>query len=160
MTGRSFSYARGVAPLLWVFVGLAGTEMLVVHLLVALLLSKVAALLLTLASLATIVWLVLLIRSFARLPVLLGEEKLVMRTGFLVGIEVPRASVAAFRSTFTRAEIKERGTLNLALLAWPNVLVELDSPMPHGRRRRPVRRIAHRLDDAHGFRSALAPSRH
>jgi hypothetical protein len=156
MTGRSFSYARSVAPLLWAFVALAGTEMLVVHLLVALLVSPVLALVLTVASLATIAWLVLLIRSFRRLPVLVGDETLVMRTGFLLQIEVPRASVAGLRGAFTRAELKQAGVLNLALLAFPNVLVELGAPLPHGRRGKPVRAIAHRLDDPDGFRAALA----
>jgi hypothetical protein len=156
VSGRSFSYARGVAPLLWAFVALAGTEMLVVHLLVALLLSKVLALVLTLASLATIAWIVLLIRSFRRLPVLVGDEALVMRTGFLTRIEVPRASVAALRGAFTRAELKQPGVLNLALLAFPNVLVELGAPAAFGRRG-PIRATAHRLDDPDGFRAALAP---
>lgn len=157
MTPAAFPYARGVAPLLWAFVALAGTEMLVVHLLVAVLLSKVVALALTLASLATIAWMVLLIRSFGRLPVIVGDETLVMRTGFLLRIDVPRASVAALRGSFTRAELKQAGVLNLALLAFPNVLIELAAPVPHGRRKRPVRAIAHRLDDPQGFRSALAP---
>jgi len=158
VTPAAFPYARGVAPLLWAFVALAGTEMLVVHLLVALLLSKMVALVLTCMSLATIAWLVILIRSFGRFPVLVGDETVAMRAGFLIRIEIPRASVAAVRGAFTRAELKQPDVLNLALLAFPNLLVELDAPVPHGRRRRPVRAIAHRLDDPEGFRSALAPS--
>jgi len=133
--------------------------MLVVHLLVALLLSPVLALALSAVSLATIAGLVTLIRSFDRLPVWVGDETLVMRAGLLIRIEVPRASVAAIRGAFTRAELKQAGVLNLALLAFPNVLVELTAPVPHGRRAKPVWAIAHRLGDPDGFRSALSPPR-
>jgi hypothetical protein len=42
--------------------------------------------------------------------------------------------------------------MNLALIAYPNVVVDLVDPLPG---RRGIRAIAHRLDDPHGFADAL-----
>ena len=44
--------------------------------------------------------------------------------------------------------------LNLSLLAYPNVLVVLAEPVA-GRRGRPIRAIAHRLDDPSAFVEAV-----
>jgi hypothetical protein len=43
--------------------------------------------------------------------------------------------------------------LNLALIAYPSVLLDLDPPLPG--RRAPTRTIAHRLDDPSGFGAAV-----
>ena len=143
--------------MLWALVALSVAELLVVHLLVALLWSKAVAIALTVLTLATIAWLVAFIRSFGRFPVRVDGERLVMRVGFLSGIDVAKAEVAAVRRDFSGPETKAPGILNLALLAFPNVLVELRSPVPRGRRKRRVRAITHRLDDPAGFCAAVAP---
>jgi hypothetical protein len=144
---------------MWVLVALAVAELLVVHLLVALLWSRAIALVLTLLTLAAIAGLVAFVRSFRRLPVLVDGERVVMRVGFKPPVEVAMAQVAAVRTDFSAADTKAAGVVNLALLAFPNVLVELRSPVVRGQRKRPVRAIAHRLDDPAGFRAALAPPR-
>lgn len=149
--GEAFSYHRAVAPLMWVFVGLASIELIVVHLLVAMWRPWVA-LTLSALSLLSILWLVSVICSFKRLPVVIENDRLVMRVGTLKRIDVPRDQVRGLREVWDAAQLKALGTLKLSLIAYPNVVIDIDPP--EGRRGR-VRAIGHRLDDPARFAQAL-----
>ncbi len=150
--GDSFAYYRAVAPMMWVFVGLASIELIVVHLLVAMWRPWVA-LALSALSLLSILWLVSVIRSFKRLPVVIEDDRLVMRVGTLKRIDVPRDQVKGLRETWDAADLKARGVHKLSLIAYPNVVIDIDPPV--GRRGR-VRAIGHRLDDPARFAPALS----
>ncbi len=138
--------------MLWAFAALAAIELFVVHFLVSIW-SVRLALVMSALTLASMIWLVLLIRSFRRLPVLLDDSAL-FRCGSLLSIRVPIGQIEAVRAHFSSEALKSRSVLNLAMLSYPNVLVELRAPIPRGRRS--IDRIAHRLDDAGGFVAALA----
>ena len=138
--------------MMWAFAALAAIELFVVHFLVSLW-SVTVALILSAWTLATMVWLVLLIRSFRRLPVLLDEKALLMRSGSLVSLRVPLDGIATVRGQFAGEALKARSVLNLAMLSYPNVLIELREPIRRGRRS--IDRIAHRLDDPGAFVRAL-----
>lgn len=148
---RTFHYHRGIAPMMWMLVLISGIELLVVHFLVSFW-SGTAALILSALTAAIIVWIVLLIRSMKRLPVWIGEGRLVMATGRLKRIETPLANVAGVRGAWTAADLRSSRVLNLALIAYPNVIVDLVEPIAGTR---PVSAIAHRLDDAPAFVAAL-----
>lgn len=148
-----FAYARSVAPLLWMLIAVGVVELLVTHLLLAHWFPR-AALVLSAVTAAAIVWLVLFVRSFGRYPVELREHEVVLRVGSLKTISLPYNRVAGVRTEVTAEELRDRGVLNLALIAHPNVLIELSEPMARGRRR--VRAVAHRLDAADAFCQALA----
>jgi hypothetical protein len=152
----AFTYARSLAPMMWVLVALGCGELLVVHLLVALLWSPMAALVLTLAALAAIAWLVLLIRSMGRLPVLVGEREVVMRAGALKAVTVARSNIAAVETSFPPGFLRRPGVLSLALLAYPNVALELREPLASRRRGAAIEWIALRLDEPAAFVAALA----
>jgi hypothetical protein len=149
----SFAYQSKVAPMLWVMIALGTIELLVVHFLISFWSLWVAAIL-SLLSLASIVWLVLLIRSMKRLPVLVERERLVMRTGSLTEFAVPGANIAAVRTNFPSEAVKERSVLDLGLLAYPNVLVELRRPVERSTGRR-TSAVAHCLDDPAAFAAAV-----
>ena len=148
----AFAYHRSVAPMLWMFVAIAGTETVVVHGLVALRWPAVAAGL-TMVTLPALVWLVLAIRAMRRLPVLLEPDRLLMRAGGIKAVTLPLTDVAPVRATDGLPRARRRATLNLALLAHPNVLVELRYPRPG---RRGWQAVAHRLDDPAAFVAAFA----
>jgi len=148
-----FAYHRSLAPMMWVLFGLAVIEAAVMHLLVALW-NPLVALALSVLSLAMVVWLVLLIRSFRTYPVLIGEGALVWRCGTLRSVTVPLESIEGLRSAWDNALVKDRATLNLALIAWPNIVLDLREPLMLGRRR--IERLAHKLDDREAFVAALA----
>lgn len=138
--------------MMWVFVAIASVELVVVHFLVAMWRPWVA-LTLSVLSLAGILWLVAVIRSFRTLPVRIGDGRLVMRAGRLRSIETTLGNVAGLRGHWDAAALKERGILNLALIAYPNVVVDLREPIVT--KRGSVRAIAHRLDDPHAFVAAI-----
>lgn len=148
----AFAYHRAVAPMMWVFVGIASVELVVTHLLVALWKPWVA-IALSLTSLAGVVWLVRLLFSLKRLPVLIEDDRLVMRVGTLKRIDVPRDRVAGLRAVWDAGTFKRGEAVKLSLIAWPNVVVDLTEPVPGWRR--PVRGIGHRLDDPAAFTAAL-----
>jgi hypothetical protein len=150
---QPFRYDRALAPLLWAFASIMAIELAVVHLIVSALWSRTAALILSLLSLATLAWIILLIRSLKRLPVLVDEAGVTMRVGALKGLIVPRERIAAVRTDWPREMLKQRSVLNLALLNYPNVMLDLDPPIPS--RRRSVRSVAHRLDNPGGFVAAV-----
>ena len=149
----AFAYSRALAPLMWAFACIVTLELIVVHLLVSLLWSHVAAWILSALSVATLVWIALLIRSLKRLPVLVDDDGVTMRVGSLKSVRVPAASIARLRTSWPREELRGRGVLNLALINYPNVMLELDPPLPG---RHPVKSIAHRLDDPASFAAAVA----
>lgn len=110
------------------------------------------AVVLSAASLVGVGWIVALIRSMKPLPVLLTPGGLTMRVGGFRSVTVPLDDIAGLRSSWDAGVVKARGTLNLALVAYPNVVVDLHRPLPG---RRGVSTIAHRLDDPAGFAAAL-----
>lgn len=147
-----FAYHRSLAPMMGVLAGLIVIEGAVLHLLVALLWSPWAALILSLPSLLALGWLVMLIRSLRTRPVEIGEGVLVWRCGTLRSVTVPLARIAGLRAGWDRPLVRDRATLNLALIAWPNVVLELAEPILLGRRR--ITRLAHKLDDRDAFVAA------
>lgn len=155
-SGEAFHYHGSVAPLLWAFVALAGIELVVVHFLLSFW-SRTAALILSVLTFASILWLILAIRGFRRLPVTVADGVVTLRTGTLRCHRVPVTAIAGFRDRWTGEELRARGVSNLALAAWPNVWIDLAEPVAG--RRGPVRAIAHKLDDPTAFRAAIERAR-
>jgi hypothetical protein len=151
--GAAFAYSRALAPPLWAFAFIMAVELLVVHLLVSALWSHVAALILSALSLAALIWTIAFIRSLRRLPVLVDGEGVTMRLGSLRSVTVPAAYIAGLRTAWPRERLKERGVLNLAMINYPNVMLDLDPPLTV--RRRALVAITHRLDDPAGFAAAV-----
>jgi len=149
----SFSYRRALAPPVWAFACIMAVELVVVHLLVSALSSRIAALILSIASLAILVWTILFILSFRRLPVLVDEAGVTMRLGSLRSVRVPRDRIAGVLTGWPGEALKQRTVLNLALINYPNVMLDLDPPLAG--RRRAIAAIAHRLDDPAGFVAAV-----
>ncbi|MES2338495.1 MAG: hypothetical protein V4537_10395 [Pseudomonadota bacterium] len=149
-----FSYARAVAPMMWVLLALSSIELVVLHLLVSAWRRDVA-LLLSVVTLAGIVWLVHAILSFRRMPVTLDDGVLTMRVGVIRTIAIPVDGIAAVGGERSAAASKLPGVLNLALIAHPNVHVDLRRPVHRGRRT--ITSVAHRLDDPAAFLAALDP---
>ncbi len=150
----AFTYHRALAPLLWVFVFIMAAELLVTHLIVSALWNGTAALIISAISLAALIWTILFARSLKRRPVLVGGDSVTMRIGSLKTLLVPAGHIARLRTSWPREELKQRGVLNLGLINYPNVMLDLDPPLPTGKRG--LRAIAHRLDDPAGFAAAVA----
>lgn len=148
----AFSYARGVAPVLWVLVALMAIELLVTHLLLAHWFPR-AALAVSAVTLALMLWFAGGVLSFARRPVLVGGTELLLRLGWLKRVAVPIARVRAVRREPIVLAPGDRTILNLALVTHPNIAVELSPPLR--RRRGVLGMVAHRLDDPAAFEAAV-----
>lgn len=153
MNNATFGYHRAIAPMLYVLAALMTIEMVVVHALLAIWWPRIAVVL-SAVSLLSLAWLVRLIRSFRHMPVLIGDGRLVMRVGTLRRIDVPLAAISGLRADgWSAADMKARGVANLAMIAFPNVVVDLNAPIMTPRGARTA--IAHRLDDPVAFAAAL-----
>ncbi len=142
--------------MMWAIFALSFAEVAVVHLMLGFWYPR-AALILTAISLVFVIWLGWAIASFKTMPVELGETILVMRAGRFKTIAVPVDAIAEVIADPTRETIDAAGTLDLALIAHANVLVTLKTPIPRPglMPRKPVRAIAHRLDDPAAFIAEL-----
>jgi hypothetical protein len=147
-----FHYHRSLAPMMWAFVALATIELFAVHLLLSLR-WPVVAWPLSLLTVASIGWVVVLIRSFERCPHTLSRDVLTLRSGRLKTYKVPRSDIAGIRSTWNTGEHAEDDTANLALIAHPHRIIDLNTPMIG--KRGLIRRIAIALDDPAAFDTAL-----
>lgn len=148
---QPFSYHRAVGPMMWVLVALMAIEMLVLHALLAFWLPM-TAMVLTVATLAFIAWMVHAIRSLRRRPVLVDDERVLMRVGVIREVAVPIEDIAAVGGELSRAELG-RDVLNLALIAHPNLHLRLCRPITRGRR--VITAVAHRVDDPGAFTAAV-----
>lgn len=155
-TMRHFHYHRSIAPMMWVLIGLSSIELLTVHFLLSFLNTWVAAAASLLTG-GTIVWLILAVRSMGRLPVLLDSGMLVMRVGTLRRYDISRENIAGLRLSWGHREEKAKSVANLALIAYPNVFLDLKTPVDRQRLgvRTSITSIAHRLDDLPGFVAAM-----
>ena len=157
MVPLAFAYHRSLAPMMWFLVLLAGLELMVVHLLISLLWSWEVAAVLSVLTVLTMLWLVRLIRSFRRLPVLVGDREIVLRTGTLQVVRLTPSAIKGIRSSWPSGFLNDRAVLNLALLSHPNLVIDLVKPIEtSGVRKRAITSIAHRLDDPGGFSTAIA----
>ena len=81
-----------------------------------------------------------------------------LRAGRLKAVDVPLDQIAEIRTQWVGEELKARDAVNLALIAYPNIVVELRSPIRA--RRRLIQRIGHRFDDPSAFQAAPTDAIH
>jgi hypothetical protein len=148
----TFAYHKSLSPMLAVLLGIAMVETLVMHVVAMAIWGWRVALVLVVIDLSAVLALVQLLRSFRRLPVTLVAGTLTMRAGMLKSLAVDVKNIAGLRREWDAAAVKRRDVLNLALISWPNVIVDLKKPV--GQRRK-IMAIAHRFDDPASFQAAI-----
>lgn len=133
--------------------GLAIVETLVLHVIAIALWGRSVAILLGVADISLVLMLAGLLRSMRRYPVTIGNDILTMRVGRLRIIPIPLDRIAGLRTSWDAEALKAPGVANLALMTWPNIVVDLAVPVwAHGRA---ISAVAHKLDDPVGFAAAL-----
>jgi hypothetical protein len=154
---RGFAYHRHLTPMAATLLSLQVIEVAIHHLLLAHW-SRWGAYILFVVSDVGLIYMVGLIKSFRLRPILLTPEGVQVRTGIAIDRFVAYVDIATIETGFDAALIKNKGTLNLGLLAWPNIVLRLNAPMPRRKRlstRPPITAIAFRLDDPEPFVRAL-----
>lgn len=154
---RAFAYHRHLTPMCATLLILSAIEIAAYHLLLGHW-SLTATVVMFIMSDVGFVYLVGLIKSFRFKPVLLTPEGVCVRAGFLIDQFVPLDAIVAVEGSFTGEEVRDRNTFNAALLAWPNIMLRLERPMPRCsllKKRGPFVRVAFRLDDPEPFTRLL-----
>ena len=155
---RAFAYNRHLTPMCVTLLFLSAIEIAVYHLLVGNW-SRVAGYVMFVVSDVGFIYLIGLIKSFRFRPVLMARDGIRVRAGFLIDQFVPFEAIAKIETSFDGASVRDRSTLKASLLAWPNILLRLNAPLPRAsvlRRTRPFSVIAFRLDDPEPFLRLLA----
>lgn len=154
---RAFAYHKHLTPMCATLLILWVIEMAVYHLLLGHW-SHTATVVMFLLSDVGFVYLAGLIKSFGFRPVLLTPDGVRVRAGFLIDQFIPLDAIVAVEGGFTGEEVRAPDTLNAALLAWPNIMLRLDRPLPRRsllKKRGPFVRVAFRLDDPEPFTRLL-----
>lgn len=153
---QGFAYHRHLQPMMIALLVISGIEITVTHLLVAHW-SRTAAMVMFVISDVSLLYLIGLIKSLRLSPVLLTPAGVRLRAGLLVDRTIPYATIAAVTANPDGETVRAPGSWNIALLAWPNMLIRLSEPLPPSSRwrRDPVRAVALRLDEPGPFLDAL-----
>lgn len=121
--------------------------------------SHVAACICTSVDLYALVWLIAIRRSVHLRPILIGDEFVLLRAGFIWQIEIPRENIAAVRRVSRPPPgRKTPGYLRTVVINEPQYIVELAEPaVAHGLygNNRRVTRIGVAADDPQAFAAAL-----
>ncbi len=149
---RAYAYHRHLAPICAALLTLSLIEAAVYHLLVSHW-SRTAAYIMFVFSDVGLIYLVGLIKSFRFRPILIEATGVRVRAGILIDQLIAIDSIVSIETSFDAEAVRDPATLNAALLAWPNVLLRLNTPHPRRslRRRPPCLTIAFRLDDPEPF---------
>lgn len=154
---QAFFYHRYLTPMIATLLALQVIELVVVHFLVSLW-SETAAFILLALSLAGVLWLIALLKSFRIMPVLLDEDGLRVRSGAVVDAWIPRAAIAGPVACFDADTLKKKSTLNTAILSSPNICLTLSRPVEVPTffgGKKSIERIAMRLEEPVRFLDAL-----
>jgi hypothetical protein len=120
--------------------------------------SPVAAFVLTAIGLLASVYMIGLAKSLRYMPTVLRRNTLVVRLGHLLVAEIPYSAIEAVR-TIPPGTPAPSECLNMAAMSSPNLLIAFanghEATGLFGRRRG-VRQVAVRMDDADSFRVALS----
>ncbi|MEG3091366.1 hypothetical protein [Sphingomonas sp. PB1R3] len=151
-----FAYHRHLQPMMITLLALSCIEIGVTHLLIAHW-SRTLALVLFVVSDVSLLYLIGLIKSLRLAPVLLTQAGVRVRAGILVDRTIPYAAIRHVQLHPDGDTVRAPGIWNVALLAWPNLLLRLDPPLPPRSRwrRDPVDAIALRLDEPGPFLDEL-----
>ena len=152
----AFAYHRQLQPMMITLLVLSCIEIGVTHLLVAHW-NRTLALILFVISDVSLLYLIGLIKSLRLAPILLTGSGVRVRAGILVDRTIPYEAIVAVEAHPDGETVRAPDSWNVAMLAWPNLLLRLDPPLPPRSRWRSisVRALAFRLDEPGPFLDAL-----
>ncbi len=154
---RGFIYHTYLTPMIATFVALQLIELSVVHFLLMLWNPTVAWVMLILSAWG-VIWTVALLKSFRINPVLLTADTVRVRSGMIYDFYVPFDCIANSSSDFSSDELKDKQTLNLAIMSSPNVCLHFTGPITIKTffgGEKDITGVALRLDDSAAFLAEL-----
>ncbi|MGZ3377409.1 MAG: hypothetical protein ACXU8S_12495 [Phenylobacterium sp.] len=154
---RAFAYHRSLRPILIALIVAVLLETVVVHVAVFFLVNRALAWVLLGFSLLGLIWLLGLVNSVAKLPILVTTDGVRVRAGLIIDLWLPADRIVGVRTGLDFGDLKRPEVLRASLVAYPNVMIELAPPLSVGQggRRREVTLVALHPDDAPGFAAAV-----
>jgi hypothetical protein len=125
-----FAYHRYLAPQLWVLLCIVSIEAFGEHILIRHW-NAVAGTVLAVISDVGLIYMIGLIKSLRLCPILLTPDGVRVRAGYLIDRVIPYAQIAQLRPLVSGDDVRAATCWNMGLLAWPNVMFDLNSPLPH-----------------------------
>lgn len=150
---RGFAYHKHLVPMSVTLLALSTIEIAVYHLLLGHW-SRIGTIIMFILSDVGFIYLVGLIKSFRFKPILLTRDGVRVRAGFLIDQLIPYEAIQEVGTSFGGEDIRDKTTLNAALLAWPNLLLRLAAPISRRsvlKGNRLYTAVAFRLDDPEPF---------
>ena len=99
-----------------------------------------------------------LLKSLRLNPILLTDEGVRVRAGFLIDVLVPNEAIGVVCAPRDADEVKAKTTLNAAIFSWPEIVLDLREPMAvpglFGKTRM-VDKVAFKLDEPAGFHALM-----
>ena len=147
-------YHRGARPMLWVLAGAGLVELIVLHVIALVFWGPKLAWPLFALSEIGLVYVLGLISSLDKLPILVFDDRIEVRMGLLATHVLPADNILAIHAALDPARTGDE-VLKASLAAPPTVGVELCAPMTVRslKRRGPaaIRMVGLRPDDVHAF---------
>ncbi|WP_267397245.1 MULTISPECIES: hypothetical protein [unclassified Sphingomonas] len=153
----AFDYHRQIRPLLLVFISLASVEAAAGHLML-LHAGPIARWTVFVISDVGLLYFIALAASLGKLPLLVGSNKIIVRAGIFIELDIPIDAVASVQGSSGQEQSGRGGSLNTALMSSPTVYIELSRDITAHvplKGTRQVRRAGVRPDDPAAFIRAV-----
>lgn len=121
------TYHRQMRPIILVFVSLAFLEASVAHLLLMNARPAVRWVIFAIDDIG-ILYLLALAGSLSKLPILVSRDGVLFRAGIFMQMYAPREHISAVKSDISGSDVRQKGTLKMSLMSFPNMLVTLSEP--------------------------------
>ena len=153
----TFNYHQQIRPILLVFISLAAIEAVAGHLMLIRAAPVVRWTVFVISDLG-LLYFVALAASLNKLPLLVGANRVVVRAGIFIEVDIPIDAIAQVHGISSEEQRRRPGSVNAALMSQPSVFLEFSRQIPATipvKGERQVWRVGVRPDDPIAFISAV-----
>lgn len=153
----AFDYHQQIRPILLVFISLAAIEAVAGHLMLIRAAPAVRWTIFVISDLG-LLYFVALAASLSKLPLLVSSERIVVRAGIFIEVDIPVEAIAHVQGISSEEQRRHPGSVNTALMSQPSVFLEFSRQIPATipvKGERQVWRAGVRPDDPVAFISAV-----
>lgn len=153
----AFNYHQQIRPILLVFISLAAIEAVAGHLMLIRAAPVVRWTVFVISDLG-LLYFVALAASLSKLPIIVGPDRVVVRAGIFIEVDIPVDAIAQVHGISSEEQRRRPGSVNMALMSQPSVFLELSRQIPAtipAKGERQVWRAGVRPDDPVAFISAV-----
>lgn len=125
----AFDYHQQIRPILLVFISLAAIEAVAGHLMLIRAAPVVRWTVFVISDLG-LLYFVALAASLNKLPLLVSADRLVVRAGIFIEVDIPVDAIAQVHGISSERQRRRPGSVNTALMSQPSVFLEFSRQLP------------------------------